>query len=226
MIEVVIALAIVGVLTALSITGAQALGARNATQNAAADLSTVLQGARARAERGGADVYVLVYPTMKKSGALTGGPGAVFVYEDLNGDFVQATGPCNATTNASNCGWANFTPPLNIYPTPNSSERLIQAIYLEDYSKQNVRFGKATTVSFTAPFSAIGTAADANGCSFCSATRGAVVFTGDQQLRFLDGTGARVAQRVAGLSVQSVATPANTFLFGLVAATSLVTTVR
>ncbi len=226
LLEVMIVLAIVGVITAISVTSAQQIGARNATQNAASDLSTVLQNARARAEQSGADVYVMVYPTMKRDGSLTGGSGALVVYEDARGDFLTATGPCDGSASTARCGWTNFAPPSNVFPVPNSGGRFVQIVYLDDYPKKNVRFGKSSASAFTAPFTGVGTLANANGCSFCGATKGAIVFTGEQQLRFLDNSGAPVAQRVAGLAVQAVDNPNNTFLWGLVSATGLVTTVK
>ena len=216
---------IIGILTALAASTAVSLGAKNATQNAASDLSSVLQNARARAEKNGSDVYVMVYPTMTRAGAVTGGGGALFVYEDMNGDFLTGTGACSGSGTAD-CSWANFSPPTNIQSPPANNDRLIQAIYMDDYPKQNVRFGKVAG-AFSAPFGGVGTLADTNGCSFCvTGAKGAVVFTGEQQLRFLDNTGAPVAQRVAGLAVQGKDSPAHMFLFGLVGATGLVTLVR
>lgn len=220
-----IVLAIVAILTAMAGSTAQQIGARNATQNAASDLSSVLQSARARAEQRGTDVYVIVYPTATKSPwALTGGPGAIFVYEDTNGNFITGSGPCDGT-GTIDCSWGSFAPP-NVVSPSTSGDRFIQAIYLEDYPKKNVKFGKPTG-AFGAPYGGIGALADTNGCSFCVAgNKGAIVFTGEQQLQFLNNAGAPMAQRVGGLALQAVDNPSRTFLFGLVAATGLVSVVR
>ncbi|MDP2275129.1 MAG: prepilin-type N-terminal cleavage/methylation domain-containing protein [Archangium sp.] len=225
LLEIMVVVAIIGIVTSMAAVTATQIGARNATQNAASDLSSLLQGARARAEQRGSDVYVIIYPRWDKTAATTttGGRGAVFVYEDGNGDFLTSTGVCNGS-GTLDCGFANFSPAA-FTPRTGSTDRFVQAIYLDDYPKKNARFGKDTT-AFAPPFTAIGTAADTNGCSFCGAIRGAVVFTGEQQLRFLDQTGLPVAQRVAGIAVQGVDNASNSFLFGLVGATGLVTLVK
>ena len=225
LLELMIVVTIIGILSAMAAVTANQLGARNATQNAASDLSSVLQNARARAEQRGSDVYVIIYPTMTRTGATTGGGGALFVYEDANGDFLTGTGPCTGA-GAVDCSWANFVPPTNINSPAANKDRFVQAIYLDNYPKQNVAFGKVAG-AFAAPFGGVGTLADTNGCSFCVAgAKGAVVFTGEQQLQFLNNAGTPVAQRVAGLAVQGKDNPKNTFLFGLVAATGLVTLVK
>lgn len=228
LLEMMIVIAIIGIVTGMAATTATEIGARNATQSAASDLSSLLQLARARAEQRGSDVYVLIYPRMTKAGGLTGGSGAVFVYEDTNGDFLTGSGPCTGA-GIVDCSWTNFTPPTNIVSPLTSGDRLIQALYLDDYAKKNVKFGKAV-MPWAAPFASIGTTADGNGCSFCSTgpDKGAIVFTGEQQLRFLDGAGQPSSQRVAGVAVQRVANPtaASSFLFGLVGATGLVTLVK
>jgi prepilin-type N-terminal cleavage/methylation domain-containing protein len=226
LLELMIVVAIIGIVTSMAAATATRIGSRNATQNAASDISSLLQNARARAEQRGSDVYVIVYPTMTRAGALTGGTGALFVYEDSNGDFLTGTGPCTGA-GILDCSWANFDPSTNNIRTPaTSGDRLVQALYLSDYPKQNARFGKSAA-AFAAPFTGVGTRANLNGCSFCqTGNKGAVVFTGEQQLRFLTNTGLPDGQRVGGLAIQGVDLPENTFLFGLVGATGLVTLVR
>ena len=224
LLEMMVVVAIISILSAMAAMTAQEIGSRNAIQNAASDISTILQNARARAEQKGSDVYVIVYPRMTKAGALTGGKGALFVYEDYNGDFLTGSGACNSTVN--DCSFASFTPPSAIYPLGSSKDKLVQALYLDDYPKQNVQFGKLSTLTWTLPFTSIGTSADTNGCTFCTSGKGVIVFTGEQQLRFLNNTGAPVAQRVAGLAVQGVLKPESTYLFGMVGATGLVTLVK
>jgi len=226
LLELMVVVAIIGILTALSAAAAEKIGMNNATQNAASDLSSVLQNARARAEQRGSDVYVIVYPRMTKAGALTGGSGAIFVYEDANGNFITGSGPCTGS-GTLDCSWSNFTPPNNVRSPSTSPDRFVQAIYLDDYVKKNVRFGKPSTLTFAAPFSSISATADVNGCSFCATgNKGAIVFTGEQQARFLDDTGAPQAKRVGGLALQAVNDNNRTYLFGLVGATGLVTLVK
>ncbi len=225
LLEIMIVIAIIGIVTSMAAVTATQIGARNATQNAASDLSSLLQGARARAEQRGSDVYVVIYPRWDKTAGATTttGRGALFVFEDGNGDFLTSTGVCTGS-GTLDCGFANFSPATFTART-GSNDRFVQAIFFDDYPKKNARFGK-DAAAYAPPFTAVGTAADTNGCSFCGALRGAVVFTGEQQLRFLDQTGLPVAQRVAGIAVQGVDNPQNTFLFGLVGATGLVTLVK
>jgi prepilin-type N-terminal cleavage/methylation domain-containing protein len=227
LIELMIVIAIVGVVAGMAAATASQIGSRNATQNASSDLSSILNKARSRAELRGGDVYVIVYPRMTRTGAMTGGSGAVFIFEDMNGNFLTGSGPCNGS-GTQDCSWANFVPPNNVRGPATSPDRTLEAIYLDNYPKKNVRFGKPATTTWAMPFAGIGTNADTNGCSFCgtSTHKGAIVFTGEQMLRFLDHTGAPVAQRTAGLALQGVDNPRNTFLFGLVGATGLVTLVK
>lgn len=229
LLELMIVAAIIGILMAMAAATAQSIGSRNATQNAASDLSSLLQSVRARADQTGADLYVMVYPRMTAAGALTGGPGAVFVYQDANGDFLTATGPCDGSASPTDCGWANFAPPNNIRATSGGRDRLVASVYLDNYAGRNARFSQATTLTWAMPFAALnGGTANVNGCSFCSTAphKGAAVFSGDQQVRFLDGTGAPAALQLGGLALQGTNNLTNTFLFGLVGATGLVTLVR
>ncbi len=225
--ETMVVIAIIGLLSALAATTASRIGARNATQNAASEISTLLQKARARAELTGSDVYVIVYPTLKRTTGLAGGRGALFVYEDTNGNFLTGTGACTGTGTVD-CSFGNFAPPNNIRSPSTSADRLVDALYLDDYPKQNVRFGKLSSTTYPSPFTSAGTATGTSGCSFCSGSlsRGAIVFTGEQQMRFLDGTGAPVSQRIGGIAVQGVDNPDNSFFFGLVRNTGLVTLVK
>ncbi len=225
LIELMIVVAIIGILAALSVTAADRIGMNNATQNAASDISSMLGKARARAEQRGTDVYVMVYPTASRASITsTSGDGALFVFEDANGNFLTGSGPCSGSGTVD-CSWSNFTPPTNVRSPTTSPDRFVEFIYLEDYAKKNVKFGKPSSTTFGAPFASVTTT---TGCSFCSASplKGAMVFTGEQQMRFLDASGAPVAQRVAGLAIQGKDNPNHTFLFGLVGATGLVTLVK
>lgn len=236
LVEVMIVLAIIGILMAMAAAAFDGIAFRNAAQNAASDLTGILQRARAQASARGSDVYVIVYPRWDRAanGSTSTGRGAVFVYEDTNGNFLSDTTSVTCTGTAADCNWTSFNPATaNIYPNPGTlgGDRLHEAIYLEDYPKKNVQFGRPAALAFSPPFDTLIASAQTNvntsGCSFCDPpVRGAIVFTGDQQLRFLDTTGSQVAQRVAGLAIQSVKDPNNTFFFGLVGATALVSVVK
>ena len=223
LLELMTVVAIIGVVSAMSVSTFTQLSAQNATQSAASDIYSLLQSARSRSEQRGSDIYVVVFPGFNKAtSATTGGRGALFVYEDADGDFLTGTGSCNGT---DECSWTNFTPPNDIRSAPTQRDRLLSTIFLEDYPKANVRFGMDATKDWAFPFNSIGNDADATGCSFCSGDRGAVLFT-DGQALLLDNTGAPLARRVGGMALQGVTNPTNHFLIGFVRATGLVTSVR
>lgn len=222
LIEVMIVLGIIGVLAALSVAALGELGARGATQNTASDFFQSLNRARARAAERGTQVYVLVYPTLRRDGSLTGGPGAWFVYEDATGDFL------GTPANAADLAWSTFAPPATVQPAAGSTDRLLEATYLEDAPKQNVRFFRpqapVTTVTFPAPFTAVN--ASANGCSFCDGARGAIVFTGERQARFIKADGTQAAPRTAGLVLQAPRDLVTLRRFGVVGTSGLITHVK
>lgn len=226
LLEMMVVVAIIGIVSAMSVSTFSQLGARNATQSAANDIHSMLQSMRARATLRGSDVYVIVYPTYKKTGlttgTTTGGPGAIFFYEDADGDFMTGTGSCNG---ASECSWTNFNPPLDVRSAPTERDRLVQSIFLDDYPKANVRFGKELSKVYGVPFKALDASANTLGCSFCGGVRGAVVFS-DGQALFVDAGGVLQTDRVGGLALQGVNNPANQFLIGFVRSTGLIASVR
>src|SRR5690606_30832528 len=114
LIELIIVVAIIGLLAAMATTAPDRIGMNNATQNAAGDLSAMLSKARARAEQRGSDVYVIVYPTASRASiTATSGDGALFVFEDANGNFLTGSGACSGSGTAD-CSWGNFNPPNDI----------------------------------------------------------------------------------------------------------------
>lgn len=226
MLEIMIVVAIIGIVASMSAATMIRLRERNATQSAANDILATLQSMRSRALQRGSDVYVLVYPTFKKTTATTGnptgGPGAIFFYEDVDGDFRSSTGACNGS---AECSWGAFDPVNGaIHSAPTEQDRLLRAIYLDDYPGANVRFGKENGKGWGVPFTALPTAG-VSGCTFCGTTRGGLLFT-DTQLLMLDDTGAIVGGRVGGLALQGVKNPDNQFLIGMVRATGLIATSR
>jgi hypothetical protein len=217
-----VVIGIIGVLAAISVAALDELGARGATQNTASDFFQTLNRARARAAERGTQVYVLVYPGLRRDGTLTGGAGAWFVYEDATGDFL------GTPALAADLSWTTFTPPGSVQPAAGSTDRLLEATYLDDAPKQNVRFFRpqspVTTVAFPAPFAAVD--ANANGCSFCDGNRGAIVFTGERQARFIQADGTPSAQRTAGVVLQAPRDLVTVRRFGVVGASAYVTHLR
>lgn len=220
LLEMMTVVAILGVVAAMGVSAMGDTVARGATQNASSELSAALNLAKNRAAERGTSVVVLVYPTFRKStGALTGGNGAYFIYEDADGDFfTEGSSPAGGDQS-----YASFTPPNTIRPTGSSRDRLLEAIYLDDYPRQNARFFKPqtgfTTVTWAAPFANIGTAANVNGCSFCAGNKGAMVFSADRHVRFFKADGSQSSAAAQGLALQAPLDLATVHRFGVVAAT-------
>ncbi len=238
LLEIMVVVAIIGIIGSLAVTTTEGLRARTAPRNAAADFSSALSMARARATERGSDVWVIVYPSRGLTTGSTGN-GAWFIYEDPDVNFGRAgAGDCSGSTGAV-CNFQAFNPPDAIYPpavSADSSDRLIDRDYLNRAARENVRFGNGSdpSVVFTQPFGASGTGLNATAvkkdCSFCSGTgatrRGAIIFNGDGAARFVDGDGVPSWEPMAALSVEG-ALPVETYgkavtLFGIAAVTGYV----
>lgn len=182
LVELLVVVAIIGILTGLSVVTYEALGRRGALQNAAYDLQGVLSAARTRAASRGYPVWVVFRPTARR-GSLTGGPGAFMVIEDRNNAFTRARHIPLAMA-------------LKV-------QGPVSAVYFfEDYKR--VRFEALTpekTGLFGAPFSEL----SVRTCGFCSGATpvGATVFYPDGGARFVDGDGQFVATTNQSLAISS-----------------------
>jgi type II secretory pathway pseudopilin PulG len=220
LLELITVVAILGVVAAMGVSAMGDTVARGTPQNASAELSAVLSLAKNRAAERGTSVALIVFPTFNKAtNSLTGGNGAYFLYEDTDGDFfLEGASPANGDRS-----FASFTPPSAIRPTGASPDRLIEAVYLDDYARKNVRFFSPqtgmTAITWAAPFTAISTGANANGCSFCDGTKGAVVFSADRHARFFKADGTQASGLAHGLALQAPLEPRTVHRFGIVAAT-------
>ncbi|MFL5355160.1 Tfp pilus assembly protein FimT/FimU [Archangium sp.] len=200
LLEVMIVVAILGVLTALSVVTYDAVGNRGALQNAAFDLQSTMSVARTRAMSRGYPVWVVFFSSANRKGQ-TGGDGAFMVVEDRSSRFVR-----NPVTLYS----------LELKPTATSSRdeltgqvvesgEVSSVYFLDDYNKK-VRFGalKPGRVGlFGAPFTALAVQT----CSFCSAAgslQGAIAFSPDGGARFYDGGGNPVSGTNHSLALSSV----------------------
>jgi prepilin-type N-terminal cleavage/methylation domain-containing protein len=209
LLEMMIALAILSVLTALSISAIQRMDDWADPQSAASDLSGALSLARARAVESGSDVWFIIYEDINRDGDAGQGNGAYFLIEDRRYDFLTGSGP--APTSGTLLTYPTFQPPDNVEPLREQGF-LVDSKYLDAYSMSakpsTVRFGVSGTVQYDAPFATLTPTA----CSFCSGTpkRGAIVFGADGSARFFDGAGTQVvlgsgniAQRSAALGLIS-----------------------
>ncbi|PTL77654.1 GspH/FimT family pseudopilin [Vitiosangium sp. GDMCC 1.1324] len=196
LIEVMVVVAIIGVLTALSMVAYDSVGKRGALQNAAFDLQGTLTLARSEAVSRGYPIWIVLYTTAsRKAPTGTTGQGAFLMVEDTKNDFVRA--------------------PAGLFALPLKSAVGVPSVYfLEDYSKQ-VRFEAATpgvAGRYSQPFSTL----NVQTCGFCSGTplRGAIVFNPDGSARFVDGQGQYIAVANQALAFSSLDRK-NQYLFAI-----------
>ncbi|MGC4122705.1 MAG: type II secretion system protein [Myxococcales bacterium] len=176
LIETMVTIAILGILLALAVASYGAGGTRGAVQNAASDFQSTLLSARQRAMERGSDVWVILYPYINRAGSedSTKNAGAYFVVEDVTLTFAT--------------DYASYSPPGTIRPS-NTTNSLIDQVWLEDYPRRNARFLKDDLAAgaYRAPFNTVVAA----GCGFCSGSprHGAIVFSGEGAARFIKGDG-------------------------------------
>jgi prepilin-type N-terminal cleavage/methylation domain-containing protein len=194
LLEVLVVVALLGVLLTLSWAAAGQLGSWAGPQNAASDLSGALSQARARAIERGADVWLILYEDIDAQGNAGRGHGAWFLLEDRKQNFLSG-----ANLQGEELTYAMFRPPAAV-KIPTSQGQLLETMYMDSYPQRTVRFGVSGNLPFDAPFSALPPRA----CSFCGESpggrRGAAVFTADGSVRFLNGQGAQVTPSGTGLA--------------------------
>ncbi|QRN94845.1 prepilin-type N-terminal cleavage/methylation domain-containing protein [Archangium violaceum] len=190
LIEVMVVVAIIGVLSMLAMVAYDSVGRRGALQNAAFDLQGVLSTARTRASSAGYPVWVVFYPKGGR-GTLSAGNGAFVVVEDRNS--LYARNPVRL-----------FSLPFKVDVKGNTGT--VSAIYyLDDYS-QSVRFGALTpgrTDLYGAPFTGL----EVRTCSFCADTgspSGAIGFYPDGSAHFADGLGRWISTNNQSLTFSGV----------------------
>ncbi len=227
LIEMMVVVAIAAVLAALSVAAYQNVGERAAPQNAAYDFYSTLSQARALAANHGSDVWVIVYPSLSSpnqgSGALGG--GAYFMYEDRDTNFNWG----------GSLSYSTFSPPGTISPpsSDTSGDKLVSAVYLDDYKRQNAQFKSpdAGSLIFGAPFTALNVASTSCSsctprCTFCDGNRGAIVFSADGTVFFVGSTAGAISEdRAAGVTL-SARTTQQAFLFAVSSSTAFITTFK
>lgn len=185
LLEVVVVLAIVGILSGLALVSFSQAGAQAAPQNAAHDLSSALSFARERAVGKAHNVWLVVFPAL--------GNGAYYVVDDPDLTFATTGGPATGGLR-----YATFLPPAGVVPDPvalaGRPSPVVRAVSLDDYPKRSVQFGVVAgpgALPFGPPFTSLARSA----CSFCtgSPAKGAILFDGEGRARFLDDTGALLA---------------------------------
>lgn len=206
LIEMMVVIAIVGVLTAMSVAAYQEIGTASASQNAVNEMVGAMVRARARAAERQTDVWVVVHPGFdKRANSLSGGEGAYFVFEDKKLNFNAASAGALASGDVSYrwVGGISFSP-LSSGQLSGTNGKLIDSAIFEEHPGRSVKMdipGAGFTLGPTeAPFAGM---IVTSGCSFCSigplgAPRGAIVFSPDGSARFIDGVGLPAAASGAG----------------------------
>ena len=209
LIEVMVVVAIIGILAAMTWNAYERIGARSAPQNAGHDFYMTLSKARARAVERQADVWVVVYPGLRKDPcSLTGGNGAWFVYEDPNLVF--------GTLEAGDVRYPDFNPCTGLRPA-SGGVRLSSATYLEDYQRKNAVFGLSDSAGYTGLFAGVAPST----CSLCGTSdHAAIAFDGEGRARFHDANGdqlvaasATAAGRAGLFAIRGVEDPNSGFLY-------------
>jgi prepilin-type N-terminal cleavage/methylation domain-containing protein len=190
LLEVLLVLAILGVLTGMAVVAFDAVGRRGALQNAAFDFQGAMMSARTRAVSRGYPVWVVLYPDANRT-SLTDGMGAFIVVEDHAGTYVRD--PIELFK-------------LKLQTSVVDDKPLVSAVYfLEDYNKK-VRFETLTPGGvglFGAPFQKL----TARTCSFCTSgafLAGAIGFFPDGSARFADGEGDYVSGTNQSMALRSL----------------------
>lgn len=209
LLEMMIVLAIVGVITAMAVATYSGIGRRAAPQNAAYDFSSALSQARSRAAERNANVWVVIFPGAGRSGAA--GNGAWVMYEDYSLTF----------------GLASNTTPESIVDSGNS--RVLERKFLDDYAGKNAKFGvgQSGTAAYQATIGApFPSTATPNACNFCSdsgaAARGAIVFSPDGNARFVKADDTLAGNKIGIVSIVDSTAKERSFSFGISRATAYV----
>lgn len=190
LLEILVVLAILGVLTGMAVVAFDAVGRRGALQNAAFDFQGAMMSARTRASSQGYPVWVVLYPVANRKGK-TGGLGAFLVVEDRNSDYLRT--PANLFS-------------LELKKSLVDGKEVVSSVYfLEDYNKK-VRFETLTPGRvglFSAPFQTLA----AQTCSFCSlggSKAGAIGFFPNGSARFVSAEGTYASATNHSLALRSL----------------------
>lgn len=192
LLEVMVVVAIIGILASLSVTTLARMQPRMDVMGALDDLSATLAQAQARAQSRGGDVWVVIVPTA--AGTTTKAKGGVLVYDDLDRDL--------------SLGALVINDDGSLATAPEPGDALVTRTWYGNAPFQGrVQLTLKTGQGFTlnAPFS--GSAAT---CNFCTngpgGLRGAIVFQANGEVRLVDGSGATVSGLNAGVVTLSSAT--------------------
>ena len=211
LIEVLVVVAIIGILAALAGSAMYQWKRRVSGRSAAIELQSALDRARQTAfDRG--DVWVIVYPTLgREEGASA---GAYFLFDDPNLEFGLGDTP------AGRARYSTFDPTDRATMSSTAGlGRLLAEVYLDDDTSRTTRFAELVQASKSMP-PPFDTLVD-SGCSFCSGdpARGAIAFGSDGSAHFLDGDGNQTAARSAALGLFDKSLGRQSVYYGIAAPT-------
>lgn len=175
--EMMVTVAIIGVIAALGYSNLTRLRPRATLATTASDLSSLLHGARMSAVATGHDVAVLVFPAAVGQ---AGTKGRLLVYEDGNFDFFTA---------AAAVRFGNYDP---LAPVAGSASQVLVTYDLPS----GIYIGPSTglgTAALPAPLDPVDVT---QACAFCDAgstPRGAIRFDPRGRATFYDGAGRKTA---------------------------------
>jgi prepilin-type N-terminal cleavage/methylation domain-containing protein len=184
LLEVVIVVAIIGIVAALAASSFTRQRPRSNLSNAASELQSIIHNARMTALATGHDVDVLVFPT---SSGVTGSIGRVIVYEDGNFDFFSATATVKFT---------GYDPTVLKYGT---RSQVVTTFDLPNGIVFGPDGGRGASAPLPAPLDGVDVT---KACTFCDAgspPRGAIRFDSRGRAAFYKG-----GTRLDGLSGASL----------------------
>jgi prepilin-type N-terminal cleavage/methylation domain-containing protein len=172
LIEMMVTVAIIGVVAALVAFGFGRQKPRARLSGTVAELQALLYGARQNALATGHPMVVMVFPTFVPPGA--SGTGRIMVYEDGAGTFFSAAAPVNFGT---------YVPSTEL-AGPNS--QVVTTMDLTRDVAVGPVDGRGAGALMPAPFDRVPITA---ACTFCAGDRGAIAFDPKGQASFYTGNG-------------------------------------
>lgn len=175
LIEVMIVVAIVGIISGLSWAGYQQIAKRGAAQNGAFEFVAALHEARSRAIERGHDVWFILY---HKHPVAAGSPGSYCKVEDVTGNFASV-----------------YAQPLTANLCKNLPERL-EWVDFSEYPGKAPYLVNPTLAVGKNPYTSTPSNQGDTTCTFCSNApdpKGAIVFSPTGSASFRNSAGAVVS---------------------------------
>ncbi len=188
LIEMMVTVAIMGIIVALATVSLQRARPRANLAGAAVDLQALLHGARQQALASGQNVAVMVFPGYSPGGDVV---GRIVVYQDGDGTLFDATSADSI----------DGYDPAVLKCGPNSE--IVSTLDLPPAVRIGPAVGMGATAKLVAPWTSVPVNLD---CTFCdgagAARRGAVVFDPRGRASFYSKAGVALAVDGGSVSLQ------------------------